>query len=214
MVAPELGLVIKNAKEINLDIGRVATLIDSQLTSVREIYRAEGEKQAALMGGLLVEFTVGHAGQVVQAREIASRISNAEFRRAIVAEVNNWNFNDAVPEGVTIQCPLLFVREGMEITTLVKWEKSLRLFEEKVSLNTAPASAHATVSDPPLVPLPANPPSEGKATEGEGESTALTAPTRDSARGKKPPVKAASVPAKKKSSVAAEREPRAEPSEM
>jgi hypothetical protein len=76
------------------------------------------------------------------------------------------------------------------------------------------ASLGAPQSRPPLVPLPANPPSEGKATEGEGGNTALTAPTRDSAREKKPPVKAAPATAGKKSSVTAEREPRAESSEM
>lgn len=130
-VAPELGLAVKGPKDLKLDSSRLAAIVDSQLGSLREVYRAESEKQPALMGALLLEIVVGDNGQVTQTKELKSRVANSEFRKLVLAEVKNWNFKDVVPAGSTVHCPLLFVREGMEIATLTKWEKSLGLFVEK-----------------------------------------------------------------------------------
>lgn len=130
-VAPDLGLAVKGQKDLKIDSSRLAAILDGQLGSLREIYRAESEKHPALMGALLLEIVVGDGGQVAQTKELKSRVANPEFRKLVLAEVKNWNFKDAVPDGSTIHCPLLFVREGMEIATLTKWEKSLGLFAEK-----------------------------------------------------------------------------------
>lgn len=137
-VAPDLGLSIKNQAGGNLDSSRLATIVEGQLASLREIYRAESEKQPALMGALMLEIVVGDGGQVTQAKELKSRFANAEFRKLVLAEVKNWSFKDAVPGGATIHCPLLFVREGMEIATLTKWEKSLGFLAEKAPAAAAP----------------------------------------------------------------------------
>lgn len=130
-VAPELGLTVKAQIDSKLDTSRLAAIVDSQLASLREIYRVESENQPALMGALMLEISVGNGGQVTQVREIKARLPNAEFRKTVLGEVKSWNFKDAVPDGATIHAPLLFVREGMEIATLTKWEKSLGLFAEK-----------------------------------------------------------------------------------
>ena len=40
-------------------------------------------------------------------------------------EIAKWTFATLIAEPVTVQCPLLFVQEGMDITTLVHWERLL-----------------------------------------------------------------------------------------
>jgi len=187
MVAPELGLTMKGPKEFKIESSRLATVIESQLNSLREFYRAENEKQTRVVGAVLVEFTVGEAGRVKHAAEIAARVNNADFRRGVLAEVNKWNFDGVLPEGVSVRCPLLFVREGMEITTLTEWEKQLGLFEEKVS---APAATRASAA-----PVSATATSTGvspeadKIAESAHERSAAGVPAREVARGKKTPAK-------------------------
>jgi len=146
-VAPDLGLTVKGLKDVKLEPARLAAILDSQLTSLRDIYRAQSEKQPTLLGALLLEIVVGDQGRVTQVRELNSRIVDAEFRKLVLAEVNNWNFKDTLPDGVTIHCPLLFVREGMEMTTLVQWGKNLGSFENRPAPR-APAAAPAQAPAP------------------------------------------------------------------
>lgn len=145
-IAPDLGLTIKGLKAGKVDSSRLAAILESQLTPLRDIYRTQSEKQPTLLGALLLEIVIGDEGRVTQVKELHARIADAEFRKLVLAEVKNWNFKDTLPDGATIQCPLLFVREGMEVTTLVKWEKNLGLFESK-------AGVHAPT--PPAKPAPA-----------------------------------------------------------
>ena len=137
VIAPELGLDIKGPKDSEIESPRVAAKVEMQLLPIRELYRAESEKNPSLMGGLLLQLTVGPSGEVTQAKELGSRISGDEFRKAVLAEAAKWEFQDLVPEGATINCPLLFVREGMDITTLISWEKTLGLAEDQAALNRA-----------------------------------------------------------------------------
>jgi len=137
VIAPELGLDIKGLKGSKIEFSRVTAKVETQLFPIRELYRAESEKNPTLMGGLLLQLTVGPSGEVAQAKELGSRISGDEFRKAVIAEAAKWEFQDIVPEGATINCPLLFVREGMDITTLITWEKTLGLAEDQAALNRA-----------------------------------------------------------------------------
>ena len=50
-----------------------------------------------------------------------------------------------VAENLTVTCPLLFVREGMDITTLVLWEKSLANAPDKTTPSRT-SSAATTVA--------------------------------------------------------------------
>jgi hypothetical protein len=182
MVAPELGLTTR-PKEFKIESSRLASVIESQLNSLRELYRAETEKHARIIGAVLVEFTVGEGGRVKRAEEIAARINNADFRQVVLAEVNKWNFDGVLPEGVSVRCPLLFIREGMEITTLTEWEKQLGLFEEKVS---APAATRATAS--PVSPTAASSnvsPEADKVVAESAREQGAGAPAREVTRGKK-----------------------------
>ena len=131
IVAQELGFSIRAAKETGIDPSKVVARIDSQLQRLRELYRQETEKNPALMGNMILQVNVANGGNVTQVKEIASRIPDGEFKKAVIAEISDLSFAEIITDSVTINFPLLFVREGMDITTLVEWEKSLAQVEDK-----------------------------------------------------------------------------------
>ena len=124
-LAQDLGFTIKTAKDAAIENGKVVVRIENHLQKIRELYRQESVKNPALAGSLFLQFNISPSGEVHQVKEIWSRLQDGEFKNAIVAEVGKWSFANVVAENLTITCPLLFVREGMDITTLVRWEKSL-----------------------------------------------------------------------------------------
>ena len=123
--ARDLGFAVKSAKEGGADASAVASRIESQLIGIREMYRQEVAKNPALAGALVLQFNVNPAGEVSQVRELSSRVSDGEFKKAVISETSNWSFNQVVSESLEVTCPLLFVHEGMDITTLLQWEKTL-----------------------------------------------------------------------------------------
>ena len=133
IVAPELGFSISPAKASTIEQSKVVARIEGQLQKLRELYRQEGEKNPALMGDIMLQLSVDASGDVTQVKEIASRIPDGEFKKAIIAEVSHWSFQQVIPESVTINCPLLFIREGMDITTVLQWEKSLARLDDNLA---------------------------------------------------------------------------------
>lgn len=125
VVAPDLGFAVKALKGGQVEESRIVARLESQLQGLREFYRQEGDKEPNLMGGLLLQLTVTPAGEVTHVKELLSRIPDGEFKRAVLSEVLNWTFPDMLADTTTINCPLLFVREGMDITTVVQWEKTV-----------------------------------------------------------------------------------------
>jgi len=130
-LAQELGFSIKTAKDAPFESNKIALRIESHLQRLREFYRQESGKNSTLVGSVLLQFSISPSGEVSQLKELSSRINDGEFKTAILAEVAKWSFADIAPESLTVTCPLLFVREGMDITTLVHWEKSLANLGEK-----------------------------------------------------------------------------------
>jgi TonB family protein len=124
VVVPELGLSVKPAMEPAPEQSKVVARIESQVQSLREIYRHESEKNPGLMGRMTLQFMVDPSGEVTKVKEVSSRLSNSDFKKTVISAVSQWSFRDIIANGATIQCPLLFVPEGMDITTLVQWEKS------------------------------------------------------------------------------------------
>ncbi len=136
-LAQELGFSIKTVKQAPFEANKIALRIEGHLQRLRELYRQESGKNSALVGTVMLQFEISPSGAVSQVRELSSRINDGEFKTAILAEVAKWSFADIVPESLTVTCPLLFVREGMDITTLVRWEKSLAdLGEEAAPVRT------------------------------------------------------------------------------
>jgi hypothetical protein len=134
ILARDMGFGATGAKETSIDQTKIAGRIESQLQSLRELYRQETAKNSALMGGIVLQLSITPSGEVSKVREITSRISDSDFRRAVIAEASTWSFDQVLSEEATITCPLLFVREGMDVTTLIQWEKNLSESGDKSAL--------------------------------------------------------------------------------
>ncbi len=132
-LAQELGFSIKTAKGAPFESNKIAPRIEGHLQRLRELYRQESGKNSSLVGSVLLQFNISPSGEVSQLKELSSRINDGEFKTAILAEVAKWSFANIEPEDLTVTCPLLFVRQGMDITTLVLWEKSLADLGEKAA---------------------------------------------------------------------------------
>ena len=139
VLAPELGLKITAPDKAEIEPSRIAARIEAQLLSLRQLYREQSEGDPALLGSLTLQLTLGSAGQVAEVTVLSAQLKDKEFRKAVVAEATKWNFNEIASEGTVIDCPLLFVREGMDIATVVNWEKTLRnLREEHAPVKSIP----------------------------------------------------------------------------
>jgi hypothetical protein len=125
ILARDLGFDVQASKEVLIDEAKIASRIESQLQTLRDLYREETSKNPALMGGVVLQLSISASGQVTKVREITSRISDHQFRKAVIADASTWIFDQVLAGESTIICPLLFVREGMDITTLIQWEKHL-----------------------------------------------------------------------------------------
>jgi len=136
--AHELGFSVSTAKDGVVDTSKIAARIENQLQDIRELYRQEVSKNPSLAGGMILQFNIAPSGEVSQVRELSSRINDGDFKKAIFAAVFKWSFAEIVDENLTVACPLLFVHEGMDITTLVRWEKYLGNLDDKPALARAP----------------------------------------------------------------------------
>jgi Bacterial SH3 domain len=159
-LAQDLGFSVRNAKNGVTDASKISTRIESQLQGIRELYRQEVANNPTLAGGMILQFNVAPSGEISQVQELSSRLNDSDFKRAILAEVSRWSFADIVDDNLTVACPLLFVHEGMDITTLVRWEKFLGNFGDK-----------AAMSRPAANPAPTQ---QAKATEGPATAAGAT----------------------------------------
>jgi hypothetical protein len=148
--APELGFSVKPSKDEEVDLVKISAKIESQLTDLRDLYRDQSEKDPNLMGGILLQLAIGASGEVNTVKEIVSRIADGEFKKDLVEAVSKWDFSQIVSSPVTIYCPLVLVREGMDIRTVVTWEKSLGLLEDKSGL--ARSASQSLEAEKLLVP--------------------------------------------------------------
>ena len=125
IVAPDLGFDVKVAKGAQVEESKIVARLESQLQGLREAYREESEKEPTLMGGMMLQLTITPDGEVTHVRELASRITDSEFKKTVLSEASKWTFREITMDHTVINCPLLFVREGMDINTVVQWEKTL-----------------------------------------------------------------------------------------
>jgi len=153
-LAQELGFSIAPTKDDSVsDPNKITTRIEGQLQGIREIYRRESGKNSSLVGAVILQFNITPSGEVTQVKELSARLNDVEFKRAILAETAKWSFTDLASEHLIVTCPLLFVHEGMDITTLVRWEKSLGNFADKIA---APRLAANVLSAPQIKSSDAN----------------------------------------------------------
>jgi hypothetical protein len=161
-LARELDFTVKNLKGEKIDDSRIAGRIETQLSKLRDLYRQEIAKNPRLVGSMVLQFNIEPSGQVSQIKEVASRLTVAEFRKTVISEAGKWTLAELVTEPVTVRLPLLFVQEGMDITTLVRWENALTEPVEK--LVSAPSG-----KPEPAQKIKAQPPAQ--------QPTAATKPT-------------------------------------
>jgi hypothetical protein len=161
-LAHDLGFSVRDAKDSAAEASRIAGRIESQLQDVREQYRQEVVKNPTLAGSLTLQFNIAPSGEVSQVRELSSRLNDSDFKKTILAEVSTWSFAEIVDENLTVTCPLLFVNEGMDITTLVRWEKSLSNSGDKPALAAIPTQ-QAKLAAPATTAKTASTGSEKKA---------------------------------------------------
>ena len=143
-LAQDLGFSVRNAKDSVADASKISARIESQLLGIRELYRQEVANNPTLAGGMILQFNVAPSGEISQVQELSSRLNDSDFKRAILAEVSRWSFADIVDDNLTVACPLLFVHEGMDITTLVQWEKFLGNFGDKAAMSRPAANLAPT----------------------------------------------------------------------
>ena len=143
-LAQDLGFSVRNAKNGVTDASKISARIESQLQGIRELYRQEVANNPTLAGGMILQFNVAPSGEISQVQELSSRLNDSDFKRAILAEVSRWSFADIVDDNLTVACPLLFVHEGMDITTLVQWEKFLGNFGDKAAMSRPAANPAPT----------------------------------------------------------------------
>ena len=143
-LAQDLGFSVRNAKNGVTDASKISARIESQLQGIRELYRQEVANNPTLAGGMILQFNVAPSGEISQVQELSSRLNDSDFKRAILAEVSRWSFADIVDDNLTVACPLLFVHEGMDITTLVRWEKFLGNFGDKAAMSRPAANPAPT----------------------------------------------------------------------
>ena len=170
--AQDLGFVVRNAKGDTVDASRVAARIESQLTGIRDLYRQEITKSPALAGGLILQFNVSPNGEVSQVRELSSRLADGEFKKTVADETSKWSFAEIVTEDLQVTCPLLFVHQGMDITTLVHWEKSLFNSSEKAVLarsSSGPAAQQPPETTRTSVAARITPPAHGSTQKSDGK---------------------------------------------
>ena len=141
--AQELGFNVINARDEAVSEGKIALRIENQLQNVRELYRVEINKNPSLAGVVFLQLDVTPSGEVVQVKETGSKLADSEFKKAVIAEVAKWSFNDIVSESLKVNCPLLFVHQGMDITTLVRWEKATAIANERSMVQPAPMAKGA-----------------------------------------------------------------------
>ena len=154
-LARELDFTVKNAKGDILDDSRIATRVENQLLGLRDLYRQEIAKNAKLVGSLILQLTVNPGRRSDPGQGSVRAHQRRRIQKDRAAEIAKWTFPTAIAEAVTVQCPLLFVQEGMDITTLVHWESLLTGAAQKKMTATV---TNAESTQPAKLNTPTAPP--------------------------------------------------------
>ena len=107
-----------------LSLKRVRSVVTAYLSHLRAVYNEATEKNPNLMGSVSIKITVDEVGNIVKAEDAGSRLSDAAFVEMVLDEVQKWKFPKTAGNG-EFTLPLLFVPEGMDPRTIVRWEKTV-----------------------------------------------------------------------------------------
>jgi hypothetical protein len=151
------------------DPGRSGNLVSDQLVNLRRAYARWMTNNEKLMGSVLIKLTVDASGKVVQADEVASRVTDNEFVKVVLAEARKWKFPKASAEASEVTVPLLFVPDGMDPKTVARWEAPTEQIKELNRQDPKQQRAHTSKPREPAAPRehPAPPVTESKAVKEE-----------------------------------------------
>jgi hypothetical protein len=131
------------------------------LARLHHTYSRWADSNRDLMGSLLLKLTVNETGAVVGVDPVAAHVTSGSFTKTVMADVRKWKFPQGGMEGAEITVPLLFVPKGLDVDTVVQWERKVRSAEEaKTSAlgprvaGTAPISTVAEHNQRSLPPVP------------------------------------------------------------
>jgi Bacterial SH3 domain len=141
--------VSANANEPDpISLKRVRSIVAGYVSSLRAAYSQARQKNPDLMGSLVIKITVDQGGTVIKAEDAGSRVSDSDFLETILGEVQKWRFPKTDAGTTEFTLPLLFVPEGMDRRTIVRWEKTVNAVggEAKI-LHPLYVSSSPTVRD-------------------------------------------------------------------
>lgn len=104
----------------------VQKIVTNQLPSLRQTYDKWAQKNPNLMGSLLVRIKLDAAGNVIKVEDVASRLADSRFRKAVLDDVRKWKFSNAKVGAAEFTVPFLFVPQDMAPATIVRWERTLK----------------------------------------------------------------------------------------
>src|SRR6185369_6681657 len=126
--------------------------VTEQLPGLRRAYAAALRTNPDLMGSLSVHIKMDDEGNVVDAQAANSRLSDADFAEIVLAEARKWRFLKHNGMGGVFKVPLLFVPDGMDPRTILRWERTVAAEEGKANLIRPVKTAAAEESEhAPLV---------------------------------------------------------------
>ncbi len=153
--AEELGFKVwgTGATDVNRREALISERIESQLDYLRRFYQQQIQQKPNLMGSIILQLTISPLGQVTKVEEFSSQIKDAEFKRSVIEEVYKWRFPEATLGLVKVNYPLMFLPPGMDVATLVRWEKSIgpRVSE---TVETQEVTSTTRKAKPPSPPHP------------------------------------------------------------
>src|SRR5262249_55569215 len=92
---------------------------------LRRAYTSWNQKDRNLMGSVLIKLQINASGNVIDAQEQTSRLTDLAFGDVVLNEARKWKFPKFYGELAEVVVPLVFVPQGMDPQTIVRWEKAL-----------------------------------------------------------------------------------------
>ena len=158
LASRELGMTVTG--EGTAEPSRSLDILEQQVLSflpqLQAVYDQERKRDPSLMGSLAVSLTIEPDGQVSDLRFPVSRVSGERLTAAIFDHMRAWIFPPAA-EQVRLRYRLLFIPPGIDVASIMTWEKQL---DSRAVVDRSKES-HPRLA---AAPTPAAQPSPPKAT--------------------------------------------------
>jgi len=125
--AEELGFNVRGpgVLDVNRRDSLLSQKIESQFGRLRGLYQQQIQRKPDLMGTVTLQISIDSSGRVTRVNESKSHINDGDFKKAVIQEAYAWRFPPAPAGSVEINYPLLFLPPGMDVATIVNWERAI-----------------------------------------------------------------------------------------